>query len=110
MMLRNVNTGQFEVYNPIGGPRRHMTRLTICLVVGRGCLRRITSIEPSLARPGANATGFSVFEEYGTSGKWLELLKGSRPTGLSGHIGRSRPTAWLGISDSNGPARSSAKS
>jgi putative ABC transport system substrate-binding protein len=29
----------------------------------------------SLARPGGNATGFSVFEEYGTSGKWLELLK-----------------------------------
>src|SRR5262249_23147 len=25
----------------------------------------------SLARPGGNATGFSVFEEYGTSGKWL---------------------------------------
>jgi putative ABC transport system substrate-binding protein len=28
----------------------------------------------SLARPGANTTGFSLFE-YGTSGKWLELLK-----------------------------------
>src|SRR5215468_8089800 len=28
----------------------------------------------SLARPGGNATGFSVFE-YSISGKWLELLK-----------------------------------
>ena len=28
----------------------------------------------SLARPGGNATGFSVFE-YGISAKWLELLK-----------------------------------
>src|SRR5215468_6989101 len=28
----------------------------------------------SLSRPGANTTGFTLFE-YGTSGKWLELLK-----------------------------------
>jgi putative tryptophan/tyrosine transport system substrate-binding protein len=33
----------------------------------------------SLARPGGNATGFSVFEEYGSSGKWLELLKEISP-------------------------------
>jgi putative ABC transport system substrate-binding protein len=33
----------------------------------------------SLARPGGNATGFSVFEEYGTSGKWLQLLKEVAP-------------------------------
>jgi putative tryptophan/tyrosine transport system substrate-binding protein len=33
----------------------------------------------SLARPGGNATGFSVWEEYGTSGKWLELLKEVAP-------------------------------
>jgi putative ABC transport system substrate-binding protein len=33
----------------------------------------------SLARPGGNATGFSVFEEYGSSGKWLELLKEVAP-------------------------------
>ena len=32
----------------------------------------------SLARPGGNATGFALFE-YGMSGKWLELLKRSRP-------------------------------
>jgi putative ABC transport system substrate-binding protein len=33
----------------------------------------------SLARPGGNATGFTVFEEYGSSGKWLELLKEIAP-------------------------------
>jgi ABC-type uncharacterized transport system substrate-binding protein len=32
----------------------------------------------SLARPGGNATGFSVYE-YGMSGKWLELLKEIAP-------------------------------
>jgi putative ABC transport system substrate-binding protein len=32
----------------------------------------------SLARPGANTTGFTLFE-YGTSGKWLELLKHIMP-------------------------------
>jgi putative ABC transport system substrate-binding protein len=32
----------------------------------------------SLARPGGNATGFSVFE-FGMSGKWLELLKQVAP-------------------------------
>jgi putative ABC transport system substrate-binding protein len=32
----------------------------------------------SLARPGGNTTGFTLFE-YGTSGKWLELLKQVAP-------------------------------
>jgi putative tryptophan/tyrosine transport system substrate-binding protein len=32
----------------------------------------------SLARPGANVTGFSAFE-YGVSGKWLEVLKEIAP-------------------------------
>jgi putative tryptophan/tyrosine transport system substrate-binding protein len=32
----------------------------------------------SLARPGGNATGFTVFE-YGISGKWLEVLKEVAP-------------------------------
>ena len=32
----------------------------------------------SLARPGGNVTGFTVFE-YGVSGKWLELLKEIAP-------------------------------
>jgi putative tryptophan/tyrosine transport system substrate-binding protein len=32
----------------------------------------------TLAHPGGNATGFSVFE-YGVSGKWLELLKQIAP-------------------------------
>jgi putative ABC transport system substrate-binding protein len=45
----------------------------------------VTVIDPvgagfvdSLARPGGNATGFTVFE-YGMSGKWLELLKEIAP-------------------------------
>jgi ABC-type uncharacterized transport system substrate-binding protein len=33
----------------------------------------------SLARPGGNTTGFTVFE-YGTSGKWVELLKDIAPS------------------------------
>jgi putative ABC transport system substrate-binding protein len=33
----------------------------------------------NLARPGGNATGFTVFE-YGMSGKWLELLKEVAPS------------------------------
>jgi putative ABC transport system substrate-binding protein len=33
---------------------------------------------PSLARPGGNVTGFTVFE-YGFGGKWLELLKEIAP-------------------------------
>jgi ABC-type uncharacterized transport system substrate-binding protein len=32
----------------------------------------------SLARPGGNATGFTIFE-YGMSGKWLELIKEIAP-------------------------------
>src|SRR4051794_12181614 len=32
----------------------------------------------SLARPGGNATGFTIFE-YGMSAKWLELLKAIMP-------------------------------
>ena len=35
----------------------------------------------SLARPGGNATGFTMFE-YGLSGKWLELLKQIVPAAL----------------------------
>ena len=51
----------------------------------------------SLARPGGNATGFTMFE-YGMSGKWLELLKQIAPArdasgGPSGsrHTRRDRP-------------------
>src|SRR5262249_29963928 len=33
----------------------------------------------SLSHPGGNATGFTVWEEFGTSGKWLELLKEVAP-------------------------------
>jgi putative tryptophan/tyrosine transport system substrate-binding protein len=37
-----------------------------------------SGIVETLARPGGNITGFSVFE-YGISGKWLELLKEIAP-------------------------------
>jgi putative ABC transport system substrate-binding protein len=49
----------------------------------------------SLARPGGNATGFTVFE-YGMSGKWLELLKQIAPTVTRAAVLRD-PTIVSGI-------------
>ena len=37
-----------------------------------------TDLAASLARPGGNATGFTL-HEYGIAGKWLELLKEIAP-------------------------------
>ena len=50
----------------------------------------------SLARPGGNATGFTLFE-YSMSGKWLELLKEIAP-GVSGWrlLGTPREAAGIG--------------
>jgi putative tryptophan/tyrosine transport system substrate-binding protein len=51
----------------------------------------------SLARPGGNATGFTVFE-YGISPKWLELLKEIAPQ--TSHVGIIRDptsTGQLGL-------------
>src|ERR1700738_1526450 len=41
----------------------------------------------SLARPGGNATGFTIYE-YGMSGKWLELLKEIAPRVTRGAVPR----------------------
>jgi putative ABC transport system substrate-binding protein len=49
----------------------------------------------SLARPGGNVTGFTVFE-YGMSGKWLELLKQMAPTVTRAAVLRD-PTIASGI-------------
>ncbi|MGB8107037.1 MAG: ABC transporter substrate-binding protein, partial [Pseudolabrys sp.] len=49
----------------------------------------------SLARPGSNITGFT-FIEYGTSGKWLELLKEIAPRVTRVAILRD-PTLAVGI-------------
>src|SRR5262249_2265582 len=49
----------------------------------------------SLARPGGNATGFTVFE-YGMSGKWLELLRQIAPTVTRAAVLRD-PTIVSGI-------------
>jgi len=49
----------------------------------------------SLARPGGNATGFTVFE-YGVSGKWLELLKQLAPNLTRAAVLRD-PTIASGI-------------
>jgi putative ABC transport system substrate-binding protein len=49
----------------------------------------------SLARPGGNATGFTVFE-YGMSGKWLELLKQIAPAVTRAAVLRD-PTIASGI-------------
>jgi ABC-type uncharacterized transport system substrate-binding protein len=49
----------------------------------------------SLARPGGNTTGFTVFE-YGISGKWLELLKEIAPGVTRAAVMRD-PTITSGI-------------
>jgi putative ABC transport system substrate-binding protein len=49
----------------------------------------------SLARPGGNATGFTMFE-YGVSGKWLELLKEIAPRVTRAAVLRD-PTIASGI-------------
>ena len=49
----------------------------------------------SLARPGGNATGFTVFE-YGMTGKWLELLKQIAPPVMRAAVLRD-PTIASGI-------------
>jgi putative tryptophan/tyrosine transport system substrate-binding protein len=49
----------------------------------------------SLARPGGNATGFTIFE-YGMSGKWLELLKEIAPRVTRAAVVRD-PTIASGI-------------
>ena len=49
----------------------------------------------SLARPGGNATGFTLFE-YGMSGKWLELLKEIAPRVTRAAVLRD-PTIAAGI-------------
>jgi putative ABC transport system substrate-binding protein len=49
----------------------------------------------SLARPGGNATGFTVFE-YGMTGKWLELLKQIAPRVTRAAVLRD-PTIASGI-------------
>ena len=45
----------------------------------------------SLARPGGNATGFTIFE-YGISGKWLELLKEIAPSVTRAAVLRDPPS------------------
>jgi putative ABC transport system substrate-binding protein len=49
----------------------------------------------SLARPGGNATGFTLFE-YSTSGKWLELLKQMAPPVTRAAVLRD-PTSTTGL-------------
>ena len=55
----------------------------------------------SMARPGGNATGFTLFE-YGMAGKWLELLKEIAP--------RVTRVAVLSIPTQSADADSSAPS
>ena len=50
----------------------------------------------SLARPGANTTGFTVFE-YGIGGKWLELLKEIAPNLVRAAVLRVCPKTSGGI-------------
>jgi len=62
---------------PIVGPLLRATR-TVPIVFVHVIDPVGTGFVDSLARPGGNATGFTFFE-YGTSGKWLELLKEIAP-------------------------------
>jgi hypothetical protein len=60
-----------------------------------------TGLVESLARPGGNATGFSTID-YGTSGKWLELLKEIAPNVTRVAVLRDDTTSsgigqWAGI-------------
>jgi putative ABC transport system substrate-binding protein len=62
----------------------------------------VTVIDPvgagfvaSLAQPGGNATGFTIFE-YGMSGKWLELLKEIAPSATHAAVLRD-PAVASGI-------------
>src|SRR5438045_3879253 len=57
--------------SPTGDPNRADCIVEVIDPVGAGFVT-------SLARPGGNATGFSLFE-FGISGKWLELLKQISP-------------------------------
>src|SRR5262245_27732556 len=60
----------------------------------------------SLARPGGNATGFTAFE-YGTSGKWVELLKQIAPQTMRAAVLRdpsiSSGSGQLGAMQAVGP-------
>ena len=47
----------------------------------------------SLARPGGNVTGFTLFE-FGISGKWLELLKKVAPHMTRAVVLRDLTTAF----------------
>jgi putative ABC transport system substrate-binding protein len=47
----------------------------------------------SLARPGANTTGFTL-SEYGLSGKWLELLEEIAPRVMRTAVLRARGEKW----------------
>jgi ABC-type uncharacterized transport system substrate-binding protein len=49
----------------------------------------------SLARPGGNATGFTLFE-FGTAGKWVELLKQIAPGVTRAAVFRN-PTQFSGV-------------
>jgi len=59
------------------GPLRQATRTVPIVFVNTSDPVGASFVE-SLARPGGNATGFLLYE-YGTSGKWLELLKEIAP-------------------------------
>jgi putative ABC transport system substrate-binding protein len=82
------------VGSPATGPLLRATRaipivfIQVADPVGAGFVE-------SLARPGGNATGFTVFE-YGISGKWLQLLKEIAPTVTRAAILRD-PTLAVGM-------------
>ena len=62
---------------PVVGPLLQATR-TVPIVFAQVVDPVGAGLVASLARPGGNATGFTIFE-YGIAGKWVELLKEIAP-------------------------------
>jgi len=62
---------------------------TVPLVFAQGLDPVGASFVESLARPGGNATGFNQLD-YSLAGKWLELLKESRPRSRAWQFSENR--------------------
>ena len=74
---RSRRTSSWPLAAPVVAPLLQATR-TVPIVFAQVADPVGAGFVASLARPGGNATGFTLFE-YGIGGKWLELLKEIAP-------------------------------